>query len=83
MKKRKIFISLALASACVFSLAACGKKQADPTTTPVVESSKPAESTPAQNDASSSVVETPSENQPQEGQNENQNQNEVENKVEK
>jgi len=33
MKKRKILVSLALASACLFSLAACGKTE-EPTPTP-------------------------------------------------
>ena len=33
MKKRKILVSLALASACLFSLASCGKDEASTTTT--------------------------------------------------
>lgn len=54
MKKRRILVSLALASAALFSLAACGKTESTPTPTPA-PTSAPAPATSSTPAASSSV----------------------------
>ena len=45
MKKRRILVSLALASGALFSLAACGKTESTPTPTPAPTSAAPAPAT--------------------------------------
>ena len=55
MKKRRILVSLALASAALFSLAACGKTESTPTPTPAPTSAAPAPATSSTPAASSSV----------------------------
>ena len=61
MKKRKIWVSIALASACLFSLAACGKTE-EPTPTPTATATPTPTATPTTTPTStpsSSVAPTP------------------------